>query len=187
MSALILSDGERTNPPGSSRFPRRVALPVVLVIGLLFFSGGSCFFSPESVSVGRLLDWAGCKAFLPEDTGEGSASRECLEYDYDGESVLRLKHVNAGFNCCAEKISAEITFFPGEIRIEESEESAPCDCHCLYDVDYEFLHLKPGIYRIAVTGPYQREDDPPLEFDIDLQGPRTGFICVERNHYPWFQ
>ena len=86
-----------------------------------------------------------------------------------------------------ERITAEISFFPGEIRIEESEDSAPCDCHCLYDVNYEFRHLKPGTYRIAVTGPYQREDDPPLEFDIDLRGPRSGFVCVERTHYPWFR
>ncbi len=166
--------------------PCRIALPIILITGSLFLFAGSCFFSPKSVLVGRLLDWAGCKAFLPGDAQEGSANRECLEYNYDGESVLLLKHVNAEFNCCADRITAEIFFSPGEIRIEENEESAPCDCQCLYDVDYKFVHLNPGTYRIAVSGPYQREDDQPLDFDIDLRGPRSGFICVERTRYPWF-
>ena len=40
-----------------------------------------------------------------------------VEYEYDGRSVLRLKHVNAGFNCCPGTISADIQVEGGAIRV----------------------------------------------------------------------
>ena len=73
----------------------------------------------------------------------------------------------------------------GEIRIKEKESSSLCDCNCLYDLDYEFTGVAPGITRISVVGPYQPEGDPPLEFLVDLGGAASGSYCVERTRYPW--
>jgi hypothetical protein len=164
-----------------------------------FFSGalaaawlllaGSCLFSPGVSPQGRLISRTDCKSFpqtnSPASGSVRGASQECVEYIYDGKSVLRLKHVNAGFNCCPGTVSADIRVSGGEIRIKEKESSSLCDCSCLYDLDYEFTGVAPGIYRVSVVGPYQIESEPPLEFLVDLSGAASGSYCVERTHYPW--
>lgn len=156
---------------------------------VLLLLGGSCASSPGSGPVGRLVGRTDCKGSAglssPARTGLRAAGTECVEYEYDGKSVLRLKHINAGFNCCPGTVSAEITVEGGEIRIREKESSSLCDCSCLYDVSYEFAGVALGIYHISVVGPYQNESDTPLEFRVDLIGAASGSFCVERTHYPW--
>jgi hypothetical protein len=159
----------------------------VLALALLILSDG-CVFSPGPGPVGRLVGRTDCKNFGGSDSGAAMAptsGQECIEYDYDGRSVMRLKHINAGFNCCPGEISAEIFVEGGEIRIKEKESSSLCDCSCLYDLAYEFAAVKPGIWRISVVGPYQPEGDPPLEFRVDITGAASGSFCVERTRYPW--
>lgn len=160
-----------------------------VVAGALLFLSSSCIFSPGTSPQGRLISRTDCKSSLQPNSGAAgtvrAASQECVEYDYDGRNVLRLKHVNAGFNCCPGTVSADIFTLGDEIRIKEKESSSLCDCNCLYDIDYEFVNVSPGIYRISVVGPYQIESDPPLEFLVDLSGAASGSYCVERTHYPW--
>jgi len=155
-----------------------------VLISALPFLSGNCASSPGPDPVGRLVGRTGCKSFGAAATVPTS-DRECVEYDYDGRSVLRLKHVNAGFNCCPGTISADFLVAGGEIRIKEKEASSLCDCDCLYDLDYEFVGLARGVYTISVVGPYQPEGDPPLEFLVDLAGSPSGSFCVERTRYPW--
>jgi hypothetical protein len=160
----------------------------VLVSALPFLSG-SCANSPGPGSAGRLVGRTDCKSFGAISSGAAAtvptSDRECVEYDYDGRSVLRLKHINAAFNCCPGTISADFLVEGGEIRIKEKETSSLCDCDCLYDLDYEFVGLARGVYTISVVGPYQPEGDPPLEFLVDLAGSSSGSFCVERTRYPW--
>ena len=160
-----------------------------VVAGALLFLSSSCIFSPGTSPQGRLISRTNCKSSLPTNSQAAmtvrAASQECVEYVYDGKSALRLKHVNAGFNCCPGTVSADIQVLGGEIRIREKESSSLCDCNCLYDLDYEFTGVAPGITRISVVGPYQPEGDPPLEFLVDLGGAASGSFCVERTRYPW--
>jgi hypothetical protein len=138
--------------------------------------------------VGRLIDRTDCKSSAGAAAGAAAAptsSEECVEYDYDGSRLLRLRHVNAGFNCCPGTVSADIDGSGGTIRIRETESSSLCDCSCLYDLTYEIAPLTPGRYRIVVLGPYQAETDPPLAFEVDLDRAASGTFCVERTHYPW--
>jgi hypothetical protein len=138
--------------------------------------------------VGRLVSRTDCKGAISTASGAAVAptsSQECVEYDYDGRSLLRLKHVNAGFNCCPGTISADIDVSARTVRIEEKESSSLCDCSCLYDLSYEIAALPPGTYRLSVIGPYQPDTDPPLSFDVDLGRAASGSFCVERTRYPW--
>lgn len=149
---------------------------------------GSCSSPAGSGPVGRLVSRTDCKSFGAPDSGPATAptsGQECVEYDYDGRSVLRLRHINAGFNCCPGTIAADIDVSAGRILIKERESSSLCDCDCLYDIGYEIAGLTPGTYRLTVVGPYQPEGDPPLEFVADLSGAASGTFCVERTHYPW--
>ncbi len=168
-----------------SAFYRGAGAAAVLCLCL----SASCGFAPGTVPVGGLVGRTDCKGSgaVPSraEAELRAADQECVKYAYDGQGVLRLKHVNAGFNCCPGTISAEILAERGEIRIKEKESSSLCDCSCLYDIDYEFAGIKPGIWRISVVGPYQPEGDPPLEFRVDLGGVASGSYCVERTRYPW--
>jgi hypothetical protein len=141
--------------------------------------------SNDSGPSGSLVDYSGCKEFQSVNYTNGTpSSNDCIEYQYDGENVLLVKHVNAGFNCCPDKILAEINVRNNEIVIEEKEEmDMPCPCLCLYDVDYEIANLKPGKYEIKVIEPYIGEDI--LEAILDLSSATSGSFCIERIHYPW--
>lgn len=164
----------------------RYGLVCLLFISLLL--GTSCS-SPSGPPYGQLIRHSDCKSFpavrVSTATPPHSSSEECLEYIYDGQGHLTLKHINAGFNCCPGTISADIVILAGEITIKEKEESSLCDCNCLFDLDYDFMNVKPGVYRISIKGPYQPPDEPPLEFVVALKGPISGTFCVPREKYPW--
>jgi len=168
---------------------RFVPFWLISILLVCLLRASSCSFFSDKSPEGRLLRHSDCKSFI-----EGShnlsnydhpPSEECLEYHYDGHGVLTLKHINAGFNCCPGTISADIVFRPGEIIIKEKEASSLCDCNCLFDLDYQLIHIRPGVYRISVKGPYQPESDPPLEFVVSLTQPVSGTFCVPRSQYPW--
>jgi hypothetical protein len=137
---------------------------------------------PATGPRGRLTQHGDCKSH----EGKTTSGTDCLQYVYDGKGVLRVTHVNAAFNCCPNKISAEITVEDRVIRIVEEEDlEHPCDCDCLYDVEYEFLDIEPGTYDIHVVEPYLPEGDEPLSFAIDLQAAPSDTLCVARHGYPW--
>jgi len=169
-----------------SRKPRPFPFSGAVAWALIVLAG-SCGPSSGPGPVGRLVGRTDCKGSGGTSIGVAgpTSSQECIEYDYDGRDVLRLKHVNAGFNCCPGTVSADIEISGDTIRIEESESSSLCDCSCLYDLSYEIAALAPGIYRISVVGPYQPEEGPPLEFLLDLDQASTGSFCVQRTQYPW--
>jgi len=154
---------------------------IVSLIDYLFKNGPA----PCSPPTGFMVDYYGCKEF-----GKGVVidstplDQDCMEYEYDGESVLLLKHVNAGFNCCPE-IAAAITIEDNIITIEEIEISGDCDCICLFDIDYEIRNLPPGEYTITVIEPYVPEGEEILEFTVDLVSSPSGIFCVYRDYYPW--
>lgn len=164
-------------------------IPLVWLASGLALAAAGCGHSPAGDTIGRLTARTGCKSASAQGAQSAEPfrieNRECVEYDYDGTSVLRLRHVNAGFNCCPGEITATFLLAAGDVRIKEKEEASLCDCLCLYDIAYEFVNLRPGLYRITVVGPYQPEGDPPLEFLADLGGAASGVFCVDRTRYPW--
>jgi hypothetical protein len=130
---------------------------------------------------GTLINHTECKESFDNDSPKNF---DCIEYEYNDEDLLLLKHVNAGFNCCPE-ITADISIIDNKITIKEIELSGDCDCLCLFDVYYSIKDLNPGQYTITVEEPYIRNDEEILEFDVDLTSPVSGSFCVERFHYPW--
>jgi hypothetical protein len=125
-----------------------------------------------------------CKHFQKVVLDSITSSDDCIEYSYDGTSVLSIKHVNAGFNCCPEKVSADFVIVDDTIKVTEKEKSSLCDCSCLFDLDYTIKNLAPGEYFIKVYEPYAFEGKK-LEFEINLQTQTSGSYCVQRDYYPW--
>jgi hypothetical protein len=162
-----------------------VELGDVLYLISYLYKGGPTPGSP----VGILLNYSGCKEFQKGTAIDSTPpDQDCIEYQYDGSSVLLLKHVNAGFNCCPDDILADITIEDNVITIEEDESleiSGGCDCICLFDVNYRISNLPPGEYTIRVYGMYLQEGDEILEFTVDLASSPSGIYCVYREYYPW--
>jgi hypothetical protein len=135
-----------------------------------------------------LLGYYGCKEFQKDSPPDSTPpNQDCIEYQYDGEGMLLLKHVNSGFNCCPDDILAEITLVGNLITITEIEEPPGgwCDCICLFDVDYQISDLPPGEYTITVNQLYLQPGDEILEFTVDLTSATSGEYCVQRDDYPW--
>jgi hypothetical protein len=136
---------------------------------------------------GVLVNYTGCKddtIITVTDTTPNNL--DCIEYNYNSiKGILKLKHINAGFNCCPGKITADISINSDAIIINEKEEEAGCHCNCLFDIYYEFSNLDSWTFRIVIVEPYRPVEETVLEFDVDLMNNPTGKFCVERNNYPW--
>jgi len=137
---------------------------------------------------GALVSHTDCKS------GDGAAladptpsNQSCMDYQYDSEGTLTFTHVNAGFNCCPTALLAEFDFAPEVITVTEIEDltGGGCHCLCLFDLQMQITGLPPGTYRMIVNEPYRDSADPPFVFDLDLTGPTSGSVCVERDYYPW--
>ncbi len=132
----------------------------------------------------ELLDVSGCKdapTGIPRISAQ--ADLDCIEYWYSNRN-LRMKHVNAAFNCCP-VLDFAVYVDGSDIIIEEIEIEGYCLCLCLYDVNYEIQDLDPGAYHLLVIEAYRPEGDPVLEFDMDLVNEPAGNYCVPRSQYPW--
>lgn len=138
--------------------------------------------------VGKVASYTSCKSgTMAASQTEIPKDQDCIEYAYDGHSVLHLRHVNAGFNCCPDSLLAEFEVSSGQIVIDEAEDltTGGCDCLCLYDLNYEITGLKPGLYDITVNEMYLDSEAEMLEFTLDLTSLKTGTFCVTRDFYPW--
>jgi hypothetical protein len=158
-----------------------ISLMLITIITFLL-SCSSNSNNPSDNPSGEIVKYSDCKSNIQDSI---SNSKDCIEYQYDGKSYLKFTHINAGFNCCPGKITANIEIDSNAILVKENEQAAGCYCNCLYDIDYEINNLAPGMYHIVIVEPYKQSDEPLLEFDMDLIGHPTGSFCVDRWHYPW--
>jgi hypothetical protein len=157
----------------------------VYLIGYIFKGGPE----PNCPPIGISVNFTGCKTFLKGTDYDGTPpDQDCIEYQYDGDSVLQINHINAGFNCCPGIILVQIDIEADIITIEEREyydSLGPCYCLCLFDLDFAINDVEPGEYTIKVIEPYVMEGDESLEFTVDLSSPSEGSYCVSRSHGPW--
>jgi len=146
--------------------------------------------APPSPPVGTLIGYGSCKFHKMASVQDSiSPDQDCIEYQYDGENLLLLRHINAAFNCCPESITADVSIEDSVIIIEERHSflnGNACFCNCLYDLDFEIRNLEPGEYTIKVIEILLEPSDEPLEFTVDLPYlSSSGSYCVSRDHYPW--
>ncbi|MDH4223370.1 MAG: hypothetical protein OEV55_07525 [candidate division Zixibacteria bacterium] len=158
---------------------------VVYLINHLFKGGPE----PDCPPAGFLTYYSDCKSLIRKNIIDSiGPDQDCIEYQYDGEGILEINHINAGFNCCPHELAASITVNENVINIEENEnlEGAGCHCLCLFDLDLKILNLDPGEYTIRVIEPYLCSEDELLEFNISLSSsPSSGSYCAKRSCYPW--
>jgi len=168
---------------------RKLAAIGSMLLALVLFSCSSTT-EPENDAnpAGELTQSSSCKNFTGGTQDWTTPSeQDCIEYVYDGESILTLRHINAGFNCCPDSLTAQFHVSVGSIIIDEGEvlDQGGCHCLCLYDLDYRIANLPPGPYAIRVNQPYLWPGAAVLEFQVDLSAATSGSHCVERDQYPW--
>jgi hypothetical protein len=154
---------------------------VVYLVNFIF-AGGPPPCDSGSI-LGMLIGHGGCKEF--DRAGETPPDSECVEWEYDGQGTLLLRHINSGFNCCP-IISADINIVANTITIVENEdfEFYPCPCLCLFDLEYGIYNLWPSVYTVKFIGLYVYDEDY-LEFTLNLITEPTGSRCIYRDDYPW--
>jgi hypothetical protein len=148
--------------------------------------GGTCipFCSPPPPS-GSMTGQTGCKTWPATNaTDPVTADQSCITWEYDGNSRLTIRHVNAGLNCCPEG-TAEVTVSDGLITVDERGIDGVCDCYCLYDLDLLVVNLPPGEYGFFVYENISGVPSGSFEFTVDLIASPTGMVCVDRPDYPW--
>jgi hypothetical protein len=146
--------------------------------------------SDQAGPYGVLISRTGChshpSAAPVEGEHETPGDMSCVDWEYSAGGILSLKHVNAAFNCCPGRITADVSVSNDTVTIVEREEQSICDCSCLYDLDFEIRNLVPaGVRTIRIVEPYARPGDERLDFTVDLTALPSGVTCVYRGHYPW--
>lgn len=113
-----------------------------------------------------------------------TSSQSAVAWEWDGEGTLKLRHLNAAFNCCPE-ISCEFAFDENIITVLENDDGQ-CDCLCLFDADFQITGLTVGLYTIKFSEMYLEDGDLPLEFSVSLgASAAVDTVIVNRDHYPW--
>ena len=126
-----------------------------------------------------------CKGGMALKTGDPSPEQACIRYEYEGDSLLTLHHLNAGFNCCPENFAVDIEVKGDSLIIREDDLKHGCKCNCLFDLDIQLHNLPADSYhvRIVESNPYGLWDK--LTFDVDLDRKPEGEYCVTRPEGWW--
>ena len=156
---------------------------VVYLINYIFGAGPAPCPEASGVIVGN----SACKNHWKSPVDSIPLNEDCIVYEYDGSGHLLLEHVNTALNCCP-VILADITIDGFDIVIEELdslEGGYGCPCMCVFDIQYEFDNLEPGVYTIYVIEPYRCNGEPEIQFTADLTSAVVDSFCITRNCYPW--
>ncbi len=157
----------------------------LLIIAILISFNIACNKEKDQQSslspYGTLTKHSGCVDKKNLSAAPSNISR--VEYSYDKEKQLLLvKHINAGFNCCYDKLYSNIEFTEETITIEELEDSRSCKCNCLFNLNFELKNIEAQKYTLKFVEPYANES---IIFEIDLTKQQSGFHEVVRTYYPW--
>ncbi len=151
------------------------------------YQGGAALNCPSMPSQwGEMISYSECLSHAFRDA---PPDQDCIDYKYDGSSVLLLTHQNACFNCCPENILADVYVYNNTISIYEDETydpvGGPCPCLCLNNIDYQFTNIPPGEYTVRIYGLCLFEGEDFIETTINLASEPEGLYCITRTEYPW--
>lgn len=133
-----------------------------------------------------VTDHSDCKG-LKSGSGEEPVpdTLSCISYSYDILSkTLSFTHINAGFNCCPDKLSCDIDIIGDTLIIYEIESTSYCDCDCLFDLEISVEGLESRRYIVKIVEPYCG-DQRKLIFEASLPDDPVGSFCAIRKQYPW--
>jgi hypothetical protein len=114
-----------------------------------------------------------------------SSNQDCINYRFNN-NTLHIKHINAAFNCCPNKVYVIANISNDTIKITEKEVlSQPCKCNCLYDIEYNIQNVPDSSYVVIINEPYVSDQTEKIIFTTYPSISSTGDFCKTRNIYPW--
>ncbi len=153
---------------------------------LLLIIGSTISCSENQPTAAGLIEVTGCKS--NEKSGElisVADTLSCVKYEFiAADKFLRIKHINAAFNCCPGEITSEINFNKDTLIIKEKESESLCDCNCLYDLEFEAGEIPDNTFILKIVEEYQTGEEE-LVFEININEDTNGEFCVTRKDYPW--
>jgi hypothetical protein len=150
---------------------------------LLLFSG--CAREPAGDPVISTVDATACKNGLLKAFQDHPSDQDCIVYRWSEGDTLRIKHVNAGFNCCPQGFQTSLRVAGDTLVITEKENSSLCDCNCLFDLNYFVTGIEKDDWWIRVEEPYVGGDAEKILFKVELKKASEGEHCLTRTGYPW--
>jgi hypothetical protein len=100
--------------------------------------------------------------------------------------ILYIKHINAAFNCCPKRVYAIANISGDSISITEKEIlEQPCDCNCLFDLEYAIPNITDSNYIVIINEPYITNDSDKIIFVVNPMLSSAGTYCKTRSIYPW--
>lgn len=158
-----------------------------VLFGLFIISCEKNNNEKQLIITGQLISNSTCKSDLKSTNQhiETSDSLSCVEYLFDKENnKLTLTHINAGFNCCPDRLYCKVELIGDIIQIQEFEKTDACRCECLFDLDIEINGIDQKTYQIKFVEPYI-SDQNKIVFELDFNKNTSGSYCVTRTQYPW--
>ncbi len=114
---------------------------------------------------------------------EGTAETT-IEWTFSN-GIFAIKHFNAGFNCCFDRIEIDLAVHEKFITIHETDINPNCYCLCVRDIDYNISEIPTGSYTVRILTPYLPMNDDPIYFQVELKKGGAGSVSFERTAYPW--
>ncbi len=151
---------------------------LLLVIVLIPFIT-SCEKSSENPLKVSDVKHTGCKTFK----SLVDKNQDCIEYQTADSNYLKINRINVAFNCCIDNVKIHTSIDQDwVITVKETEICPqPCDCICLYDLEYTIGPLEYGTYLLQIVEEYA--DTMTVEFKFS--GSTQGSYCELRDGYPW--
>jgi hypothetical protein len=87
---------------------------------------------------------------------------------------VTLYHLGAFYNCCPE-FAYDVALEGGEIRIQETEVEALCDCLCCLDLQVEIAEVPAGAYTLLFSW-LDTEEGAWREWSTQIVVPAAGQI-----------
>lgn len=134
----------------------------------------------------NLVSSSVCKEHGLKTIDGNSSGQDCIQYAWVTGDTLKIKHINAGFNCCPQGFQVKLKMVVDTLVITESENSNLCDCNCLFDLSYTVTGISKDNWCIRVEEPYiQQPEQKKILFRADLDKTPEGSFCIARTGYPW--
>ncbi len=104
--------------------------------------------------------------------------KEYLELKSDN-NYLKIKHINAEFNCCPKKLLINSKISNDTIFVYQNEKASMCKCVCRYDLNYKVGTLEHKKYHFVLN----QMNSVLMEFDFDFDTKLNKVIDIPyKNH-----
>jgi len=111
---------------------------------------------------------SGCKSNEDRTRSDDNAWKEVFNYGCIHEGYLYVTHQNAMFNCCLDRLEADVSVEGNQIIIGEYESYGAgegCYCICPYDLSYEIGPLDEGKTYVIYIG-HKGNESKVAEFEF---------------------